>query len=173
MKVHLKFRRLLLQGRCWIQNNLSIIILIFSFVIFQFVSYAQTDWQKWGKKNISYQIQDNLLKRDFNFDSGNPVNLTLKSLADAYWFLISDVDGDNCAFRPTCSSFFLESVKETNIVQGTLMFFDRFTRDMDIFTRSGFYPGTPDNHLYDPPENYRLQPGLIKYIPPSVVVSKR
>lgn len=134
-------------------------------------SYAQTDWQKWGKKNVSYQIQSNSFGRNFNLDSGNPVDLTLKSLADAYWFLISDVDGDNCSFRPTCSSFFLESVRETNIVQGTLMFFDRFTRDMDIFTRSGFYPGTPDNHLYDPPKNYRLQPGLIKYIPPSVVVA--
>ena len=145
-----------------------VFVLVF---FFQIISYAQTDWQKWGKADVSYQIEQNNFGRDYHLDLSSPVNFTLKALADGYWLLISDVDGDNCSFRPTCSSFFLLSVKETNIFQGTLMFFDRFTRDMDIFTRSGFYPGTPDNHLYDPPQNYRLQPDLIKYIPPSVVVA--
>ncbi len=132
--------------------------------------FGQTDWIKWGKASYSYQVKDNFQYRDYSFDNKNAGRFLLKSFTNAYWFFISDVDGDNCSFSPTCSNFFVQSVEKTNIVQGTLMFFDRFTRDMDIFGKVGNYPRVPDGHFYDPPSLYFLSSDSIKYIPPSVVV---
>ncbi len=96
----------------------------------------------------------------------------LKSLADVYWIFISDVDGDNCSFSPTCSNFFIQSVQQTNLFQGTIMFFDRFTRDMDIFKKYNQYPRVTDGHFYDPPSLYTLDETKINYIPPFEVINK-
>ncbi|MHB8854075.1 MAG: membrane protein insertion efficiency factor YidD [Ignavibacteriaceae bacterium] len=147
--------------------KLFLCIFIFSSTII----FAQTDWQKWGKANYSYAVKDNFHRRDLSFDAKNPERFVLKSLLDSYWFFISDVDGDNCAFSPTCSNFFLQSVSKTNLVQGTLMFFDRFTRDMDFISKFDFYPRVPDGHFYDPISLYTLNKNEIKYIPPSVIVN--
>jgi hypothetical protein len=133
-------------------------------------TYAQTDWVKWGKADYNYQVNSPVSQRDFSFDLSNPGRFILKSFANVYWLFISDVDGDNCSFNPTCSAFFIQSVEKTNIVQGTLMFFDRFTRDMDIFGKMNHYPRVPDGHLFDPPNLYILDSDSINYIPPSVVV---
>jgi len=131
---------------------------------------AQTDWVKWGKADYSYRIDNPNEQRDYTFDLGSPGRFILKSFANAYWFFISDVDGDNCSFSPTCSNFFVQSVEKTNLVEGSLMFFDRFTRDMDIFGKQNHYPIVPDGHLYDPPSLYILGSDSVNYIPPSVVV---
>ncbi len=147
--------------------KLFLCIFIFSSTII----FAQTDWQKWGKANYSYAVKDNFHRRDLSFDAKNPARFVLKSLLDSYWFFISDVDGDNCAFSPSCSNFFLQSVSKTNLVQGTLMFFDRFTRDMDFISKFDFYPSVPDGHFYDPISLYTLDKNEIKYIPPSVIVN--
>src|SRR5665647_3560882 len=101
--------------------------------------FSQTDWEKWGKADISYVIHKDKTQRNYNISGDNVGQIILRTAAVGYWFFISDVDGDNCPFSPTCSSFFLQSVKETNIVQGTFMFADRFTRDMDIFGRITHY----------------------------------
>ncbi len=132
---------------------------------------AQTDWVKWGKADYSYNQKDLPSSRNYSIDSKNIGRAALKATADAYWILISDVDGDNCSFSPTCSSFFVQAVEKTNLVQGALMFFDRFTRDMDIFGKLGQYPRVPDGHFYDPISLYTLNPGKIKYIPPPEVVN--
>ncbi len=134
-------------------------------------AFAQTDWFRWGKANFSYKMPGQYGHRSYSFDTRSPQKLILSSLADGYWFFISDVDGDNCSFSPTCSSFFLQSVKETNIIQGTFMFFDRFTRDMDIYEKYDHYPRVKDGHFYDPPALYTLNKTKIKYIPPFVVVN--
>ena len=147
--------------------KLFLCIFIFSSTII----FAQTDWQKWGKANYSYAVKDNFHRRDLSFDAKNPERFVLKSLLDSYWFFISDVDGDNCAFSPSCSNFFLQSVSKTNLVQGTLMFFDRFTRDMDFISKFDFYPSVPDGNFYDPISLYTLDKNEIKYIPPSVIVN--
>jgi putative component of membrane protein insertase Oxa1/YidC/SpoIIIJ protein YidD len=155
------------------KSNTIIKIIFIIFLFFTVKIFSQTDWARWGKANFSYAVKDNFSKRDYSFDFSSPGAFALKSLANAYWFFISDVDGDNCTFSPTCSNFFLQSVKETNIVQGTLMFFDRFTRDMNILKNSGgHYPRVQDGHFYDPPSLYTLNKNKIKYIPPSVVVNK-
>lgn len=133
--------------------------------------FSQTDWEKWGKADFSYEINNNSTLREYSLSGDNAGQVILKAAAASYWIFISDVDGDNCPFNPTCSSFFLQSIKETNIVQGTLMFADRFTRDMDIFGRLSHYPIARNRHFYDPPSLYTLDKGKIKYIPAGVVVN--
>ena len=152
-------------------NNSYFLRIILSFIIIGGLNInAQTDWVKWGKADYSYRIKIPSEQRDYTIDLSNPGRFILKSFVNGYWFFISDVDGDNCSFNPTCSNFFIQSVEKTNIVQGSLMFFDRFTRDMDIFGKLNHYPRVPDGHFYDPPSFYILNSDSIKYIPPSVVV---
>lgn len=130
-----------------------------------------TDWQKWRKAFYSYLIPEKEVsgKRDYSLSGENLGRTILKSFADVYWFLISDVDGDNCSFNPTCSSFFVQAVKKTNILQGTLMFADRFTRDLNLF-KLGNYPRVQDGHFYDPVTFYTLKKSDIKIIPTESVV---
>jgi len=131
--------------------------------------FSQTDWESWNKAENNYQLPNNFRHRDYSFDSDNPAKFFVKSLTNTYWFFISDVDGDNCPFSPSCSSFFVQSVEETNIAKATLMFFDRFTRDLNIF-KKGHYPRTEDGYFYDPPVLYSLNLP-IKYLPPSEIIN--
>ena len=132
---------------------------------------SSTGWQKWGKANYSYLIPDKEAagKRNYSLSGENLGRVVLKSFADLYWFFISDVDGDNCSFNPTCSSFFVLAVEKTNILQGTLMFADRFTRDLNLF-KPGNYPHVQDGHFYDPVMLYTLKKSDIKIIPTESVV---
>jgi Putative membrane protein insertion efficiency factor len=132
---------------------------------------SQTDWERWGKADFSYEIRTDNTQRNYNISGDNAGEIILKTAAVGYWSLISDVDGDNCPFNPTCSSFFIQSVKETNIIQGTFMFADRFTRDMDIFGRITHYPIAKNKHFYDPPSLYTLDKDKLKYIPAGVIVN--
>jgi putative component of membrane protein insertase Oxa1/YidC/SpoIIIJ protein YidD len=143
---------------------------IFLFILFQLNIFAQTDWEKWDKAETDYSLEDNFRSRGYNFKSENAGEFILKSAASAYWFFISDVDGDNCPFRPSCSVFLLDAVKETNIVQGSLMFADRFTRDLNIFKKRK-YPLAESKHYYDPVTLYTLS-DKINFIPPGEVISE-
>lgn len=134
------------------------------------MTFAQTEYGKWGKGNYSYAIKSDESRRDYSFNSSNIPVFVIKSLLNSYWFFISDVDGDNCPFSPTCSSFFLQAVQKTNFIQGSLMFFDRFTRDMDFFEKNRRYPSVEDGHYYDPVSLYALNKNEIKYLPSSVIV---
>jgi putative component of membrane protein insertase Oxa1/YidC/SpoIIIJ protein YidD len=131
-----------------------------------------TDWQKWGKANFTYQLQkpSTTEQRNYSLKGENLGGTILRSFADAYWFFISDVDGDNCSFNPTCSNFFVQAVKRTNILQGTLMFADRFTRDLNLF-KLNHYPRVEDGHFYDPVSLYTLNQNNIKIIPPESFVN--
>jgi putative component of membrane protein insertase Oxa1/YidC/SpoIIIJ protein YidD len=133
--------------------------------------YAQTDLQRWGKADISYQIKSPYIDRSYGIEKGSVTDMFVSSFTHAYWLFISDVDGDNCSFSPSCSSFFVESVKETNIFQGTLMFADRLTRDTNFFNRQYHYPYAVNGRLYDVPSNYELKSAEVKYYPPSVSVN--
>lgn len=148
-----------------------LILTFFIFVVGTASIFPQNENVKWGKARYSYTLPTKNNGRDYSINEKGIGNILLKSAADAYWIFISDVDGDNCSFSPTCSSFFLLSVRRTDLVQGTLMFFDRFTRDMDIF-KLGHYPRVKDGHYYDPPSLYTLNSKNIKYLPPAEVVDK-
>ncbi len=123
------------------------------------IIYAQTDWVRWDKCAVSYSNtntnkSNEILHKDL---------LTItKSL---YNFLISDLDGDNCPFYPSCSEFFVDAVKKTNLFKGTLMFVDRFTRDINFFKGRNHYAYHISGKFFDPVENYSLLINQIKFYP--------
>lgn len=128
--------------------------------------FSQTESVKWGKADISYAKKIESQRRDYSISTESISQLVLKPFISAYWFFISDLDGDNCPFRPSCSKFLIEAIEVTNLPQGILMFFDRFTRDMNIFDRPDKYPRFDDFHYYDPVTLYTLDEQKINYIPP-------
>ena len=146
--------------------RLILFIIIISFP----TAFSQTDWVKWEKAEYSYENPNEYRHRAYSFEADDIGEALVKSIGNAYWFFISDLDGDNCPFRPSCSSFLIQSAKETNLLQGTLMFFDRFTRDMNIYKGHDHYPRVKKGYYYDPMALYTLDEDSIKYIPPSVIV---
>lgn len=148
-------------------------LLLFLVTIFSFPAFSQTDWVKWEKEDFSYQIENKSKDRTYSFAAEGIGDFISKTFIYSYWFFISDVDGDNCPFRPSCSTFFAESIKETNILQGTLMFFDRFTRDMNIVKGHNHYPRVSSGRFYDPPSLYTLNTGNIDFKPASEVISDK
>ena len=134
------------------------------FMIFCSVLSAQTDWVRWEGKTVSYQIPSSD-HHEYRVDNSSFGMKTLSALRNTYYFLVSDLDGDNCPFYPTCSAFLVQAVKETNILKGTLMFADRFTRDINFFKGSDHYPYYGNGKFYDPAENYTLRKEQINYYP--------
>ena len=133
-------------------------------------AYSQTDWVKWEKAELIYSKENEHLKRDYSISGESFSEAALNSLASAYWFFISDLDGDNCPFRPSCSNFFVGAVKQTNLPQGVLIFFDRFTRDLNIFSRANKYPRFGAKYYYDPVSLYTWIEDKIHYLPPNTFI---
>ncbi len=131
-------------------------------ILFADVVTAQTDWVRWGKAEVDYQLSLHP-QHSHTIDKTSFGTAILSGLQVTYAVLISDVDGDNCPFYPTCSSFFVNSIKETNIFKGTLMFADRFTRDSNLFKRKGHYPLHSSGKLYDPTYNYYLEQNKVRF----------
>lgn len=115
---------------------------------------AQTDWQRWEAAVPDYLLKDPY-QTTYNYDSSSVTLEVLSTIRNGYAFFISDLDGDNCPFYPSCSNFFVLSVKETNFFQGLLMFADRFTRDTNIFRDVNQY-GRYTGKLFDPVPLYSL-----------------
>lgn len=142
---------------------------MFSFLIVV-SSVAQTDWQRWEKTKSNYLKETIHSQRDYSYQDNSLSYIFSKTLINAYWLFISDIDGDNCPFHPTCSAFFIEAIDETNLIQGTLMFFDRITRDTNPVSRENHYPVYKNFRYFDPPQLYTLNKDKIKYIPAGKVV---
>ena len=149
---------------------LSKLNVIFFSLLFTTIAFCQVENFKWQKTEILYEKQIHNQERYYSFEADNAGEFIIKTFTNVYWFFISDVDGDNCPFRPSCSKFFLESIKETDIFQASFMFFDRFTRDMNIAKGHDHYPRVSSGYYYDPPQNYTLNQGRINYLPPSFIV---
>jgi len=133
------------------------IILILS--LFSVYLQAQTDWERWEKKSPNFQIEN-----EENNLSNNSQNYSFfLLLKDSYNVLLSDFDGNNCPFYPTCSQFYFQSINETNILKGTLMFADRFTRDSNLFKSRSHYPRHISGRLFDPIENYLLSDSSVVF----------
>ncbi len=125
------------------------------FILFAGIISAQTDWVKWEKTEADYEISVHP-QHPYSIDDSGVGSVIVSSLQISYSAIISDVDGENCPFYPTCSSFYVHSIKETNIFQGTLMFADRFTRDSNLFKGKTHYPIHSSGRYYDPTYNYYL-----------------
>ncbi|MGD8781650.1 MAG: membrane protein insertion efficiency factor YidD [Ignavibacteria bacterium] len=145
-------------------------LVLITFFLFCSFLFAQDEWEKWGEEKISYELPK-IEKREYKIDKSNLGMKMLSGMQNAYYFLISDLDGDNCPFRPTCSSFWVKSVKETNIFQGSLMFSDRFVRDLNVF-KAGLYPVHKSGHYYDPPQNYSMDFNRVEYFPKNEIVDE-
>ena len=145
-------------------------ILFLVFIISAQTLNAQSDWQRWGAKEISYELPQ-IEKKDYTFDRSGIFTSTVSAFKNAYYFFISDLDGDNCPFHPTCSNFFVRSVKETNFITGAFMFADRFTRDLNLFKKN-HYPHYKNGKYYDPVHNYKLSQNEIEYIPSNQIVNQ-
>jgi putative component of membrane protein insertase Oxa1/YidC/SpoIIIJ protein YidD len=145
-----------------IRNSLKTVLL---FVFISASAFSQLEELKWKKADSSYEKKINLRHRDYSFEFNNFGDFVSKTIAYSYWYFISDVDGDNCPFRPSCSEFLMRSVQETNIAQGMLMFFDRFTRDLNIYKGHDHYPRLKSGYFFDPPVNYTLNQEKIEYLP--------
>ncbi len=115
--------------------------------------FAQTEKGIWTKKTHSFVIELQSTKVNKNKKS----NLSTKifsNIRNLYQKVFSDYDGDNCPFYPSCSHFFVLSLKRVSILKASLMFADRFTRDANIFKNSEEYPRKINNRFYDPPKYY-------------------
>jgi putative component of membrane protein insertase Oxa1/YidC/SpoIIIJ protein YidD len=149
-------------------------VLFISFLLMPLSMFCQTDWVKWEKAEYDYRKPNDFRHRDYSYDNDSTASqYVVKTGANAYWYFVSDLDGDNCPFRPSCSAFFVESSKQTNIFQGTLMFFDRFTRDLNIYKRHEHYPRVRDGFFYDPVSLYTLDESKVNYIPPSAIIEQQ
>lgn len=123
---------------------MRIFVLIF---VFSISVFAQPEYFKWEAKEIDYRI--NFIKeKDYNSNS------FLSYLQKFYTFIISEPDGDNCPFSPSCSNFFIEAVDKTNFFNGILLFADRFTRDMNPIKSLNQYKKISLKKLFDPVDNY-------------------
>lgn len=120
---------------------------------------AQTDWERWEAKDISYEMN---VDKHSHINENSP-SFILSALKGTYSFFISDLDGDNCPYSPTCSSFFIQSVQRTNIIKGSLMFADRFMRDSNLFKSREQYKTIVRNHLFDPVDNYLLKTETVRF----------
>jgi putative component of membrane protein insertase Oxa1/YidC/SpoIIIJ protein YidD len=134
--------------------------------------YSQTDWQRWEKAEVNYEIKKVEFPEETKNENGGIITSILSLTRKVYAFFISDVDGDNCPFYPSCSNFYVKSVKAEGIIKGTLMFADRFTRDMNFLKSTDHYPRHYTGRFYDPPENYTLNMDRILYYPSETTVKK-
>lgn len=124
-----------------------LLIIIFSYYV---IAFSQTEKEKWGKNETSYiQVNDNI-KKEYSFSGDTPFEFIINSSVYVYRIIFSNLDGENCPFHPSCSYFLIESVKETNIFQGVLMFMDRFTRDLNFVERNKKYSRHRSGKFNDP-----------------------
>jgi len=85
------------------------------------------------------------------------VRIALLGLIKFYQSRISAAGGpDRCGFRPSCSHYGYEAIKEQGPVLGLMMIGDRQTR-CNIFKEPGpTYPLLPNGKLFDPVSNNLL-----------------
>lgn len=138
--------------------------LIYILFLLATLSFAQTDWQKWEAKDVSYLLPS-INEKKVNVEQTSITGFVLNSLKNIYSYTISDYDGNNCPFTPSCAEFFVESAEATNIVTGFLMFADRFTRDMNFLKDANHYSLHKNGKYFDPPRNYTLNLQQIKFEP--------
>ena len=77
-------------------------IIVVLFLLHSVYAFPQSEKMKWGKSDYSYGIKSIEDGRDYSVNFKNPANAVAKSFINAYWFIISDLDGDNCPFHPSC-----------------------------------------------------------------------
>ncbi|MDP2303330.1 MAG: membrane protein insertion efficiency factor YidD [Ignavibacteria bacterium] len=119
--------------------------------------YSQDNSTKWGKKNFTYTNKELATVQSENGDTKSSSKSLVSPIIYLYGKTISEHDGDNCPFHPSCSSFFLDAVHQTDFISGILLFADRFTRDTNPVKSSKKNFLLPTGKLYDPVKKYLLK----------------
>jgi len=103
-------------------------------------AFSEEENSVWTAKKPDYQSELKPEGKNYNLPFNSPSDFLTIPLIYTYWFAISEPDGDKCPFHPSCSSFLMNSIDDTGLLTGTLLFFDRFTRDANIVNRREHYP---------------------------------
>jgi putative component of membrane protein insertase Oxa1/YidC/SpoIIIJ protein YidD len=127
--------------------------------------FSQDSTSLWKKKVPNYAKQNVVVNAEPDFSSGSFFGSFIKSAVKIYGYTISQHDGDNCPFHPTCSAFFIDAVTKKGVIEGTLLFTDRFTRDANFYKPSGKYYRLSNGKFYDPVERYLLKSTEFIYAP--------
>lgn len=80
-------------------------------------------------------------------DQTNPLRIAMLSGIRLYQILFSSQNGPKCQFRPTCSHFGAQSIKEYGPIEGLLMTSDRILRCHPW--AEGAYPVSSDGVHYE------------------------
>ncbi len=123
-----------------------------SLMVFFLLSYPLFS-QAWQPAVVDYTEEMPVRKKYYEI-SGNVSEVAFKLLVNGYRLLISEPDGDNCPFTPSCSRFFIESLRQTNVVEAVLLASDRLIRDTSFGNKFRHYHTDKFGKLIDPPSRY-------------------
>jgi Domain of unknown function DUF37. len=113
----------------------------------------QFSGQAWQPKEVDYGVEIPP-GPEFHKLEGSLPEVSVKLFVNAYRLIISNPDGERCPFSPSCSRFFVEAVKQTNIFEAILLSSDRLIRDTSAGNRLSQYSIDATGHLIDPPSRY-------------------
>lgn len=114
---------------------------------------SQVDFIRWEKSDNYLLIESrNSLAESFETKNINKKQSFIDVLLKVYKYSFSNFDGDNCSFYPSCSEFLAESFNLTNPLVSILLFFDRLSRDTNIFFKGDYV--IINNRYFDPPSDY-------------------
>lgn len=131
---------------------------------------AQIETANWEKVEQDYRVKN--AEAEYQSSVENEQGI-FSLIRDFYSFTISDLDGDNCPFHPSCSVFFVRAAKTESLPKAVLMFADRFTRDTNFLKVLKEYPMHAAGKFYDPVHNYTLDNSTIKYLPKEKIYHNR
>jgi putative component of membrane protein insertase Oxa1/YidC/SpoIIIJ protein YidD len=145
--------------------NKFLVPFLLIFFIIHIEGAAQVSEEDWKKKVPNYAKQSVVISAEPDFSSDSFLGSVIKSAVNIYGYTISQHDGDNCPFHPTCSAFFIDAVTKKGVIEGTLLFADRFTRDANFYKPSGKYYRLSNGKFYNPVERYLLKSTEFIYAP--------
>lgn len=112
-------------------------------------SFSEEENSVWTARKPEYHTELKPEGKNYNLPFNSLTDFITIPLIYTYWFAISEPDGDKCPFHPSCSSFLMHSIDDTGMITGTILFFDRFTRDANIVNRRDHYPLITKGKYFD------------------------
>lgn len=125
-------------------NRLIVFVWLFCGVIYG---------QSWEAVRVDYAEEIPVKKKYYEI-KGDVPEVVFRVLVNGYRLFISEPDGENCPFSPSCSRFFVEALGETNIVEAVLLTSDRLIRDTSFDNKYKHYHIDKHGYLIDPPSRY-------------------
>jgi len=109
--------------------------------------------QQWKAVDVDY-AEEMPVKKKYYEIKGDVPEIVFKVLVNGYRLFISDPDGENCPFSPSCSRFFVEALGKTNLIEAVLLTSDRLIRDTSFDNKYKHYHIDRFGYLIDPPLRY-------------------